>query len=198
MRWVVAVLVLLLLDSVTALAAKKKKPESEQKIEAKKESELAAIAYTLGRFEEALTRYEHAYELFQAPALLFNIGQCHRQLGRHDRAIYFLTVYLRENPRASNREQVEHMIAEEKELAQAAPPVAVQPATMAVGAPSSAPIMMQPIDATRSPSIASRWWFWTAIGGGLAVVGGAIAIIAVTTRPEVLPTGTVGTLDRRP
>src|SRR5205085_1348650 len=36
--------------------------------------------YALGRFEEALKEYERAFEIVELPELLFNIGQCQRNL----------------------------------------------------------------------------------------------------------------------
>src|SRR5690348_4723538 len=90
-------------------------PPSEREITARKaaaktEAEKATVLFNLGRFAEALTGYERAYELFQAPGLLFNLGQCHRHLGHHDRAVFFFSGYLREKPDAPNRVTVEDML----------------------------------------------------------------------------------------
>ena len=52
------------------------------------------IAFDLGRFEEALERYEQAYRMVAAPGLLFNIGQCHRNLGNYKKAIFNFRLYL--------------------------------------------------------------------------------------------------------
>ena len=41
--------------------------------------------YRLGRFEAARKEYTQAYEATPLPGFLFNIGQCHRQLGEYDR-----------------------------------------------------------------------------------------------------------------
>ena len=53
-----------------------------------------------------------------------------------------------------------------------------------------------PQDRSR-PALYERWWFWAAIGAGVAVAGGATY---VGTRPEpvyVLPSGTLGSADWR-
>jgi tetratricopeptide (TPR) repeat protein len=68
--------------------------------------------YKLGRFEEALEEYSHAYELFPAPALLFNLGQCHKQLKNYERAIFFFEGYLRDEQRPTNRRLAEDLVAE--------------------------------------------------------------------------------------
>jgi hypothetical protein len=42
-----------------------------------------------------------------------------------------------------------------------------------------------------------RWWFWTALGvGAIAIAGGALAYLG-SGQTSALPTGTLGTLDRR-
>src|SRR5262245_42007516 len=76
--------------------------------------EEGALAYQLGRFTEALAAYEKAYEAERLPALLFNIGQCHKMLGDHERAIFFFEGFLRERPEAKSRPLVETLIAESK------------------------------------------------------------------------------------
>ncbi|NMB73601.1 MAG: hypothetical protein GYA21_00565 [Myxococcales bacterium] len=75
--------------------------------------------YRLGKFQEALSEYSKAYEILPLPGFLFNIGQCHRMLDDHERAVFFFKGYLREQPRAKNRKQVEALIAEcERKLAE--------------------------------------------------------------------------------
>ena len=51
-------------------------------------------AYNLGHFEESRLAFERAYQLDPLPAILFNIGQCYRQLGAYDRAAFFYQRYL--------------------------------------------------------------------------------------------------------
>src|SRR5205823_148602 len=43
--------------------------------------ERAEVQYTLRHWDAALALYEQAYERKPLPGFLFNIGQCHRQLG---------------------------------------------------------------------------------------------------------------------
>ena len=68
--------------------------------------------YKLGEFAEALAEYTRAYELYPAPPLLFNLGQCHRNLKQWDKAVFFFEGYLRERPTAKNRALVEDLLAE--------------------------------------------------------------------------------------
>jgi tetratricopeptide (TPR) repeat protein len=52
------------------------------------------VAYDLGEFQKALQAYSEAYRLAPRPALLFNVAQCHRQLGQYERAAFFYRRYL--------------------------------------------------------------------------------------------------------
>ena len=86
----------------------------DNKQEAKKHFKLAEQHYKLGRFKDALKEYSIAYELAPLAGFLFNIGQCHRLLGNHERAVFFYEGYLREKPNARNRKAVMKLIAESK------------------------------------------------------------------------------------
>jgi len=70
------------------------------------------IQYNLGRFEKALEHFSKAYETMPHGAFLFNIGQCHRQLNDHQKAVFFFEGYLRALPTAPNRQEVEDLITE--------------------------------------------------------------------------------------
>ncbi len=68
--------------------------------------------YNAGRYDRALEEYQRAYELVPAPGLLFNLGQCYRELGRRDEAIASFEQYLQERPDAPNRALVEDLLRE--------------------------------------------------------------------------------------
>ncbi len=110
----------------------------------------ASVEYDVGHFDQALDLYTRAYERYPKPALLFDIGQCHRQLGHYERAIFFYQGYLRGLPQAPNRALVEKFIADSQQqldaqraAGTAAPPAAdstspVRPAPAPSPAPESA------------------------------------------------------------
>ncbi|HEY1693497.1 MAG TPA: hypothetical protein VGG39_15120 [Polyangiaceae bacterium] len=75
----------------------------------------ATIEYEVGHFQQALDLYGKAYELLPRPELLFDLGQCHRMLKDHERAVFFFQGYLREKPDAPNRALVEKLLAESQE-----------------------------------------------------------------------------------
>lgn len=113
----------------------------------------AKNAYDGGRFDEALQGFQAAFAKKPLPGFLFNLGQCERQLGHHQRAIFFFERYLDEKPDAANRSTVEELIAESRaQLARApAPPPA---STSATTAPASLPATTAPTTsaATSSPA----------------------------------------------
>jgi tetratricopeptide (TPR) repeat protein len=74
----------------------------------------ATIEFKVGHFESALDLYSKAYELVPTPALLFDVGQCHRMLKNYERAIFFFQEYLREKAGASNRPVVEQLLDDSK------------------------------------------------------------------------------------
>ncbi len=61
---------------------------------ARRKFAVAQKAYNVGDFEVALTAYSEAYQLKPLPGFLFNIAQCHRQLGHYERAAFFYKRYL--------------------------------------------------------------------------------------------------------
>jgi hypothetical protein len=73
--------------------------------------------YNLNEFSEALLDFKEAYRLYPDPVFLYNLGQCERQLEHDEEAIRFYRSFLRERPKASNRQEVLHKI-EELETAQ--------------------------------------------------------------------------------
>jgi hypothetical protein len=85
---------------------------AEPREEAKALATRGAMAFKLAHFQEALDLYTQAYERFPAPALLFNLGQCNKNLGHYDRALFFFQGYLRDKPDAPNRAAVVTLIAE--------------------------------------------------------------------------------------
>ena len=68
--------------------------------------------FNLGKFDEALDEYQQAYDAKPIPDILFNIGQCHRNLNNYDAAIFSFKKYLKLAPDAENRDQVEEYIAD--------------------------------------------------------------------------------------
>ena len=208
------VLVLLLAMTISAYA--------DPKQEAKKHVETADVAYKLGHFEQALAEYSAAYQVFPVPALLFNIGQCHKYLGHYEQALFFYRGYLRDSPSdITNRDVVEGLITEtqallDKQHADEAKLRADLEATAKAVEEEHVrdehrreeedaqrrTAEEQRVAAARqappepAPPIYKRWWFWPAVGG-VAVAAGGTALLVTSHTTLIEPTGTLGGLDRR-
>ncbi len=139
--------------------------------------------FALGRFAEALGEYQRAFEEYPLPEFLFNIGQCHRNLGAYDEAIFSFRKYLRLKPDAVNREGTEELITElEEEKARTAgkpPRQRVDPIPGPTG----------PKD-TGAP-VYKTWWFWT----GLVIVGAATTAFVLTRDDGGVPGSDLGNVN---
>jgi hypothetical protein len=157
----------------------------------------AEKAFNLAKFTEALAAYEAAYEVRPLPGLLFNIAQCHRNLGDHERAIFFYRRYLNLEPRSKNRDLVLELVAEqeqEQERERSARAALAAPAPPPPP-PPTVPMRLDPeASATReAPPLYRRWWVWAAAG---AVAVGVTAVL-LYPRQGPLPRGQLDSVDRR-
>lgn len=145
--------------------------------------------YDLGRFADAASEYELAYQAKDDPALLFNIGQAYRLARQSSRALLAYKAYLRNVPDAANRAEVETWI---RDLEASGSPAAARPPVVLSTKPPS-PGVVTPLTtvsvAAPKPrrSIARKPWFWAAIIGGAAVVATGIAVGVVYGRRDPSP-----------
>lgn len=82
---------------------------------AKKHFSQGEAFYQQGDFRRALAEYKKAHAHKAHPALIFNMAQCHRQLGEYTKALFFYRLFLSETPDADNKEEVLHRIREMEE-----------------------------------------------------------------------------------
>jgi len=178
----------------------------------------AEKAFSLGKFQQALDQYAAAYDLRPLPGLLFNMGQCHKNLGNSERAIFFYERYLEVAQDDSRREMVESLIAEERERMGPA-----APAAQSAGAPGTAPVIDTPNvlepppttsqsvasliasspaqvraqvtgDGKRPPPLYKRWWVWAAAGVVTALATGTVLLVRAD---RSAPGGSLGIIDGR-
>lgn len=143
----------------------------------------ATRAYNLQKFDQALTLFQQAYEEKDDPAILFNIGQCQRQLGQFDSAARSYRAYLTQAPQAPNRSDVEARITEMERLSreQAAnrpapttPPPTETPPPAEPTTPATASVAVAP--APRGSRTLKLAGIGTGAGGvALLVLGGVFA-----------------------
>ncbi len=143
--------------------------------------------FALGRFEDALAEYQHAFEEYPLPEFLFNIGQCHRNLGSYDEAIFSFRKYLRLKPDAENREATEELIAELEAETARNPSKPRKPRIEPI--PSGKPA---PRGEAASKPFYTRWWFWTGI---VVVAGAATTAVVIANQDSGLPGSNLGNLD---
>jgi tetratricopeptide (TPR) repeat protein len=204
-----ALAVLLALATPVAAAPRRPPPAAEgrdprQEKAARAHFDRAERAFNLGRFDEALTEYQSAYEALPLPAFVFNIAQCHRNLGNLEKAVFFYQRYLSLQPDAPNRAVVEDLIAEQNrtleqrraaEAATFAPaeaPAAPAPAPVVEAPAPERPLELPPEPPAPAPSH-RRWWILGAAGA--ALLGGAA--ILVLRGGSQMPTGALGSIDAR-
>jgi hypothetical protein len=166
--------------------------------------------FNLSEYEQALVEFKEAYRSKPDPVFLYNIGQCHRRVGRVDEAITFYRSYLREAPEAKNRKEVEHRIEELEALQDAQSASITSSSVNPRPSPSSQAAQAQAVAATAVPRptagvdlgshmedrpssvpIHRRWWFW-ATTGTVVVVGVTAAILVARRDPTAVPASTLG------
>lgn len=120
--------------------------------------------FALGKFDEALEEYQTAFDAKPLPGFLYNIGQCYRNLGDYDQAIFSFKKYLKLEPEAQNKEAVEQLITdlEDKKARGDGEKFVKKP----------------PKKKSDDRPIYGKWWFWT--GLGLVSAGAGVGIYAAT------------------
>jgi tetratricopeptide (TPR) repeat protein len=135
MRAGVRILEAVLLCAVVALAGGAGRAAAAEDAAAKQAKvlyERGMKLYNLSEYQQALDAFKAAYLEKADPVFLFNIGQCYRRMGNHERAADAYRNYLRNYSRAPNRADVEKFILDaEAAIAENArratqPPIAVQ------------------------------------------------------------------------
>jgi len=153
----------LLIAVVMALAPRPAAADDPAMRAAKRHYDRGEKLFALGKFDEALDEYQKAFDAKPLPGFLFNIGQCYRNLGETDSAIFTYKKFLKLEPDAPNREKVEATIEKleaEKERGESERLKLTEPKRK----PEPEPVE-HPVEA--STPVYKKWWFWT----GIAVVG---------------------------
>ncbi len=117
-----------------------------------------AADYALGHFRDALAKFELAYKLKQAPTLLFNIAQCHRQLKEFDEAATTYRSFIRLDPQNSQVELAQQLLAQVEAALQAQTSAQNAPPRDANGhdVPASEPAGAHPAQAGSAAPLALR------------------------------------------
>jgi hypothetical protein len=164
----------------------------------------ATRLYEVGEYGQAIGEFKAAHLAKPDPSFLYNIAQCHRQLGEFEQAVTLYKRFLGASPNAANRAEVEKRVAEiEADLAakkrEAAAPTRTPNAPAvdlpAPSVPAQSPIAIEAGPAltahssdvvvesvtvasaaqTRPAASSLRYLRWIGVGVTLGLVGGALA-----------------------
>lgn len=138
--------------------------------------------FALGKFDEALDEYQKAFDAKPIPDFLFNIGQCYRNLGDYQQAIFSFKKYLKLEPDAPDKEKVEKLIDDLEEKQERGD------GQKFVQKKEEPP--PPPPPAKESTPIYKKWWFWT----GVAVVGGGAGFATYEATRSGAPSTTLGNI----
>jgi len=192
---------ILLLVALLCLAAT---AHAEDKNKAREAFRVGTQHFKLGEYEQALDSFKEAYRNFESPIFLFNIAQCERQLNHKQEAIRFYRQYLADATDATNRDEVQQIIAKlqsalDAEHASAAkPPQGPPPPPAATIAPPTPATNAAMLTASAPPPRSDKpaykkWWVWTIVGGAVAVgLGVGLGIGLGTSSSTSLPSTTFG------
>jgi tetratricopeptide (TPR) repeat protein len=72
----------------------------------------ATRLYEVGEYRQAIDEFKAAHLAKADPSFLYNIAQCHRQLGEFEPAVTLYKRFLGASPKAANRADVEKRVAE--------------------------------------------------------------------------------------
>jgi tetratricopeptide (TPR) repeat protein len=122
--------------------------------------------FALGKFDEALEEYQTAFDAKPLPGFLYNIGQCYRNLGDYDQAIFSFKKYLKLEPEAQNKESVDRLIEELEEKKQQ----------------GDGQRFVRKVPTRPETPIYKKWWFWTSAATVVAV-SASVGIYAATREP---------------
>jgi tetratricopeptide (TPR) repeat protein len=184
-RWLVLVFV-----CVTALAGTARADDLAMRT-AKRHYDRGEKLFALGKFDEALDQYQKAFDAKPLPGFLFNIGQCYRNLGDYDQAIFSFKKYLKLDPNAPNKDKVTKLIEEledkqergegQKLVPKKEPePIKEEPEEKPEEKPR--PVAHHPIY--------TKWWFWTGVGV-IAIAGGVGTYEATRSSPPSTSLGNI-------
>jgi tetratricopeptide (TPR) repeat protein len=115
--------------------------------------------FKLGRYDEAVAEYRHAYELRADPRFLYHIAECYRERGAGQQALFYYERYLAAKPDAPERDEILDRISELE-----------HPHGRTRSHPRLVIVPEEPAPKPRAPFRPWRkWWFWTALGAAVAV-----------------------------
>jgi tetratricopeptide (TPR) repeat protein len=163
--------------------------------EAKAAYRAGSDAYALGNYEEAVQQFERAFQLSQAPALLFNLGQAYTRWYDISNDVEHLKKARRLYENYVLSIGATDLDEEQQAQAQADAQRRITEVDRRIAAHEEAASGGESDQSRQRKPVHKAPWFWLTIVGSLAVVGGVTAAIVITRRPGFEPElGTIGGL----
>ncbi len=177
----------------------------ERQEEARARFAEGSAAYERGDFRGALKAFDAAYTLAPLPGFLFNVAQCHRQLGEYEQAGRYYQRYLELSEKEpANAGLVRELIAEMEAKGKAE--ARAREKDRPVKRPERKALDLRPSQelppaavpeariAEEKPPGKRKWLLWAGAGAAVAVIAGGV--VYALTAPEPRPT-TLGTVRGR-
>jgi tetratricopeptide (TPR) repeat protein len=176
-----------LLTPAIARADRRVDPEAAAKEKEAREHYIQGMRhFDLGEVDEAVKEYRAAYQNSAAPGLLFNIAQAYRTKKDYENALQFYKNYLRLQPRAPNRADVEarvvemeKMVAEQAQMEKERPHGVIPPTRDGEETPEAHPAVAVPTPSVAVAPPAPR--FLSTTGGRATVALAALTGVSALT-----------------
>lgn len=153
-----------------------------QEEEFKAHLDSAITHYAAGRYAESIGKFEAAYLMKQLPAILYNLAQAHRRLGRAGQALRYLRLYEQTNPdlSAEKRLDLRAQIESTQALLNAVSGGTGEGGLSDAGIePAPAPLLSVVPEVRGARALPKGLWVGIGIAGGLAIAGIATGSMAL-------------------
>jgi hypothetical protein len=152
--------------------------------------------HNAGDYAAAVSAFKEAYVLAPSPVLLFNIAQAYRLDGNCDEAAWMYRRFLDTDPRGPQRQLAETHLAVVEKCGTGGLRVTVQPPALEASTPAptvqaqphaetTATLTMRDTTSNRSRTY-KRAATFTAVGGGVALIGAALFAIDARTASQTV------------
>jgi tetratricopeptide (TPR) repeat protein len=144
------------------------------------------MLYEEGNYQGAILAFQSSFDISHAPALYYNIANCYERLGKLAEARDALNLYRAVAP-ADERDRLERRIANLEDRIRTETPTATTttappPQTTTTAPPNPAPAATKPANNTAK-------WVLVGTGGGVAVAGGALAVVGYVRSADARTAG---------
>lgn len=136
-------------------------------------------AYAAGRFEDAYTYFQHAYELSPRPALLYNLGLAAASAGHEREAVAAFERYLSEVPDAPNRVIIEARLTSMRAEIAEEEAVAARLAAAEAASAREASRESEDREAAARGAAAQRDTGWAVVVGGGALLAVGVVLFGI-------------------